>query len=170
MRPRHGNFRHGAHHRAMTRATAPRVGPTRGSQPGAQAGRHPESTGEKNGGEWRFFEGQKRHFSVIGAKPAKRKPLIWMLLCKPAFLCPRARKMAGAIFGRGDFRRDPEAVCASATDLANGGRHGDFEQALRERKIAVYRRQPADLADDLAALARLLALFALSGFRRFGLS
>jgi hypothetical protein len=31
---------------------------------------------EKNGGEWRFFEGQKRHFPVIGAGASKRKPLI----------------------------------------------------------------------------------------------
>ena len=63
--------------------------------------------------------------------------------------------MAGAIFWRGDFRRDPEAVYASATDLTNRGRHGDFEQALRERKIAVSRPQPADLADDLARLDRM---------------
>jgi predicted HTH domain antitoxin len=30
-----------------------------------------------------------------------------------------------------------------------------FEQALRERKIAVYRPQPSDLAEDLSALDRL---------------
>jgi predicted HTH domain antitoxin len=33
--------------------------------------------------------------------------------------------------------------------------HVAFEQALRERKIAVYRPQPSDLADDLLALDRL---------------
>jgi hypothetical protein len=30
-----------------------------------------------------------------------------------------------------------------------------FEQALRERKIAVYRPLPSDLAGDLSALDRL---------------
>jgi predicted HTH domain antitoxin len=30
-----------------------------------------------------------------------------------------------------------------------------FEQALRERKIAVYRPRPSDLGDDLLALDRL---------------
>jgi predicted HTH domain antitoxin len=30
-----------------------------------------------------------------------------------------------------------------------------FEQALRERNIAIYRPQPSDLADDLAALDRM---------------
>jgi predicted HTH domain antitoxin len=30
-----------------------------------------------------------------------------------------------------------------------------FEQALRERKIAIYRPLPTDLADDLSALDRM---------------
>ncbi len=42
----------------------------------------------------------------------------------------------------------------SAAKLAGMDRAA-FEQALRERKIAVYRPQPADLADDLAALDRM---------------
>ncbi len=42
----------------------------------------------------------------------------------------------------------------SAAKLAGLSRVG-FEQALRERKIAVYRPQPSDLADDLVALDRL---------------
>ncbi len=42
--------------------------------------------------------------------------------------------MAGAIFGRGACRRVPEAVYASATDLTNRGRHGDFAAEI-ERKI-----------------------------------
>jgi predicted HTH domain antitoxin len=42
----------------------------------------------------------------------------------------------------------------SAAKLAGLSRMG-FEQALRERKIAVYRPQPGGLADDLFALDRL---------------
>jgi predicted HTH domain antitoxin len=42
----------------------------------------------------------------------------------------------------------------SAAKLAGLSRV-EFEQALRERKIAVYRPQPSDLADDLMALDRL---------------
>jgi predicted HTH domain antitoxin len=42
----------------------------------------------------------------------------------------------------------------SAAKLA-GLRRVAFEQALRERKIAVYRPQASDLADDLSSLERL---------------
>ncbi len=52
----------------------------------------------KNGGEWRFFEGQKRHFSVTGAKAPKHKPLIRLLLCQPAFLAPEGEKNGGRHF------------------------------------------------------------------------
>jgi hypothetical protein len=53
---------------------------------------------EKNGGEWRFFEGQKRHFSVFGAGAPKHKPLIRPLLCRPTFLAPESKKNVGRHF------------------------------------------------------------------------
>ena len=43
----------------------------------------------------------------------------------------------------------------SAAKLAGLSRVG-FEQALRERKIAVYRPQASDLADDLSSLEQRL--------------
>ncbi len=49
----------------------------------------------KNGGEWRFFEGQKRHFSVTGAKAPKHKPLIQPLLRQPTFLALEGEKNGG---------------------------------------------------------------------------
>ena len=52
----------------------------------------------KNGGEWRFFEGQKRHFSVTGAKAPKHKPLIELLLCQPTFLALEGEKNGGRHF------------------------------------------------------------------------
>ncbi len=79
----------------------------------------------KNGGEWRFFEGQKRHFSVAWAKAAKHKPLICPPLCQPTFLAPEDEKNGARHFSRGACRRDPKAEYASATDLTNRGRHGD---------------------------------------------
>ena len=49
----------------------------------------------KNGGKWRFFGGQKRHFSVLGAGPSQHKPLIWPLLCRPTFLAAQTKKNGG---------------------------------------------------------------------------
>ena len=57
----------------------------------------------KNGGKWRFFEGQKRHFSVLGAGASKHKPLIWLLLCRPTFLAPESKKNVGRHFSGEDF-------------------------------------------------------------------
>ncbi len=58
---------------------------------------HPNRQG-KNGGEWRFSEGQKRHFSLAGAKAPKHKPLTWLLLCQPTFLAPEGEKNVGRHF------------------------------------------------------------------------
>ena len=100
--------------------TAPPFGPARGSQPGAQAGRHPGSArncdrfkiaartmaigrgsqpahfgaatakirtpmgktrgkttreSSKSGEKWRFFEGLKRHFAVLGAEVAQAQAI-----------------------------------------------------------------------------------------------
>jgi hypothetical protein len=57
----------------------------------------------KNGGNWRFFEGQKRHFSVLGAEASEHKPLIWRLLCRPTFLSPESKKNVGRHFRAGTF-------------------------------------------------------------------
>jgi hypothetical protein len=53
---------------------------------------------EKNGGNWRFFEGEKRHFPVLGAEASKHKPLMWPLLCRPTFLAPERKKNVGRHF------------------------------------------------------------------------
>ena len=52
----------------------------------------------KNGGEWRFFEGQKRHFSVAWAKAPKHKPLAYPLLCQPTILASEGDKNGGRHF------------------------------------------------------------------------
>ena len=49
----------------------------------------------KNGGEWRFFEGQRAPFSVLGAGAFEHKPLIWPLLCRPTFLAAQTKKNGG---------------------------------------------------------------------------
>ena len=54
-------FRHGARHRAMAKATTPPVGPTRGSQPRAQAGRRPEWARKK-------WDGSRGGYSVGGTE------------------------------------------------------------------------------------------------------
>jgi hypothetical protein len=53
---------------------------------------------EKNGEKWRFFGGEKRHFSVFEAGAAKHTALIWKLLCRPVFLAPKRMKNVGRHF------------------------------------------------------------------------
>ena len=69
---------------------------------------------------------------MLGAGASKHKPLTWPLLCRPTILAPRARKMSGAIFGRGAFStRRAEAVYAQALRILRTGRKQcpDFETA-----------------------------------------
>jgi hypothetical protein len=56
---------------------------------------------EKVAKKWRFFEGQKPPFSMLGTGDFERKPLISPLLCRPTFLAPECNKNGGApiVFG-----------------------------------------------------------------------
>jgi predicted HTH domain antitoxin len=57
-------------------------------------------------------------------------------------------EIACRLFGAGKLALWPAAKLAGVNRVA-------FEQALRERQIAVYRPEERDLADDLAALDTL---------------
>jgi len=57
-------------------------------------------------------------------------------------------EIACRLFDAGKLALWPAAKLAVLSRVA-------FEQALRERQIAVYRPEPCDLADDIAALDRL---------------
>ena len=59
--------------------------------------------------------------------------------------------MAGAVFGRGACRRDPEAVYASATDLTSRGRHG----VVARQEILNGRKRRFPSRPRLAPLAVL---------------
>jgi hypothetical protein len=64
----------------------------------------------KNGGKWRFFEGQKRHFSLFGARTSQYKPLAWLLLCRPTFLALESEKNGGRHFSGEDFCRCEDSL------------------------------------------------------------
>ncbi len=80
--------------------------------------------------QWRFFEAQKRHLSLLGAGASKHKPLIWPLLCRPTLLAPESKKNVGRHFSGEDFgdvtRRG--RLRPDATNLRTCGRHGDAAQ------------------------------------------
>jgi predicted HTH domain antitoxin len=57
-------------------------------------------------------------------------------------------EIACRLFDAGKLAIWPAAKLAGLSRVA-------LEQALRERQIAVYRPEPGDLADDIAALDRL---------------
>jgi predicted HTH domain antitoxin len=57
-------------------------------------------------------------------------------------------EIACRLFAAGKLPLWPAAKLASLSRVA-------FEQALRERKIAIFRPDERDLADDIAALDRL---------------
>jgi predicted HTH domain antitoxin len=57
-------------------------------------------------------------------------------------------EIACRLFDAGRLALWPAAKMASLSRI-------EFEQALRERRIPVYRLEAADLADDIAALDRL---------------
>ena len=82
----------------------------------------------KNGEKWRFSEGKKRHFSLLGAGVFQHKPLICNSLRRPDFLAPRAKKMAGAIFESGFWgtpgSRETEASAWRPRARANPLRRG----------------------------------------------
>jgi hypothetical protein len=91
----------------------------------------PSSFFPKNGGKWRFLEGQKRHFSVFGAWASKHSPLISLLLCRPTFLAPESTKNVGRHFSSEDF-----------VDVARRGR-------LRLDAILASRSQPSQSSTSL---------------------
>ena len=103
-----------------------------------------------------LFEGQKRHFSVLGAGVSKHKPLIWLLLCRPTFLAPESKKNVGRHFRARTFvdvtRRG--RVRPDATDLMTCGRHGDAAQTatLPWRGMSLYLD-----ASVYAGLRRIIA-------------
>ena len=103
----------------------------------------PRMGNEKNGGNWRFFGGQKRHFSVFGAGASQHKPLIWPLLCRPAFLRPRARKMSGASFGRGLYGvmlvSRTQSTSSRPGSAANGHASSPPVQPARNRSEGALR-------------------------------
>jgi hypothetical protein len=92
--------------------------------------------------QWRFFEGQKRHFSVTGAGVSKHKPSNWLPLCRPTFWRPRARENVGRHFRARTFfdvtRRG--RVRPDAADLMTCGRHGEAAQraTLPWRAVFLY--------------------------------
>ncbi len=88
----------------------------------------------KNGGEWRFFEGQKRHFSATGAMASKHKPLIHQLLCQPAFLAPEGEKNGGRHF--------------RATSLSTRLRGRVFNSSVRFLRLVFQLCQPTFLAPE----------------------
>ncbi len=63
---------------------------------------------KKNGGKWRFIEGQDRRFSVLEAGASKHKPLIWPLLCRPTFLAPDGKRKCRAPFSGEDVVGDDD--------------------------------------------------------------
>ena len=86
-----------------------------------------------------FREAQKRHFSVLGARDSRHKPLALNLLCRLIFLAPESQKNGGRHYrartvftvmprGRlrpdatnlkGDLRPTSESRPAQATTLAS---------------------------------------------------
>ena len=76
---------------------------TMGSLPPCYPPHTPTEPCRKNGGKWRFFQAQIRHFSVLGAGISSHKPLIWPLFCRPTFLAPASRKNVGRHFMGDDF-------------------------------------------------------------------
>ncbi len=59
----------------------------------------------KNGGKWRFFDGQERHFSLFGAGDSKHKSLVWLLLCLSAILASPEQEKCRPPFSGADRRR-----------------------------------------------------------------
>jgi len=114
---------------------------------------------EKNGENWRFFEAQKRHFSVLGAGASKDKPLIWPLLCRPTFMAPESKKNVGRHFRARAFFDVKQRPCMR-------GRYGPFDLRQTRRcrpdgDLAVARYVPllpASWPNGLAQCAHWLPI------------
>lgn len=65
--------------------------------PGAHAVRRP-GWARKNGAKWRFPGGAEGAISAAWAAVSQHKSLIWLLLCRRAFLTPEGKKNVGRHF------------------------------------------------------------------------
>ena len=96
----------------------------------------------KNGGNWRFFEGQKRHFSVLGVGASKHKPMIRPLLCRPTTWHAEGEKKVSGMTFSGEEPFDvtrSDRLRPDAADLMTCGRHGDAAQPWRGEKLILIR-------------------------------
>ena len=116
--------------------------------------------GVKNGGEWRFFEGQKRHLSVPGTGVSNHKPLSLLLLCRTTFLAPESKKNVGRHFRATAFFDVTQIAVYALTALDTF----DLRQTRRGRPdgdvaVALYvPLLPASWPNGLAQCARWLPI------------
>ena len=115
--------------------------------------------------KWRFFEGQKRHFPLFGARASKHKPLIWLLLCRPTFLAPASKKNVGRHFRaktlstprRGRVRPDATELGSARTDAYPAGMPQSGPRGAQNRQIqkSGRRQSPRRSAHAVAAHPKL---------------